>query len=98
MEFRKEVRSTEILSPLIQFESEVQSIEYREDPLTGSQCRINVARAGRVRQVQQAGVEVREVIERTASGCSFCPQNISQRTPKFPPILLPEGRIKRGEC
>ena len=53
MEFRKEVKSTEILSPLVKFESEVQAIEYREDPLTGSQCRINVARAGRVRQVQQ---------------------------------------------
>jgi len=98
MEFRKEVRSTEILSPLVQFESDIQAIEYREDPLTGSQCRINVARAGRVRQVQRGGVEVREIIERTVSGCSFCPQNISQRTPKFPPTLLPEGRIKRGEC
>ena len=36
MEFRKEVRSTEILSPLAHFESEVQAIEYREDPLTGT--------------------------------------------------------------
>ena len=98
MEFRKEIRSTEILSPLVQFESEVQAIEYREDSLTGSQCRINVARAGRVRQVQQIGVGVREVIERTVSDCSFCPHNISQRTPKFPPVLVPEGRIKRGEC
>ena len=98
MEFRKEIRSTEILSPLVQFESEVQAIEYREDSLTGSQCRINVARAGRVKQVQKIGVGVREVIERTVSDCSFCPHNISQRTPKFPPVLVPEGRIKRGEC
>jgi len=51
-----------------------------------------------VRQVQQIGVGVREVIERTVSDCSFCPHNISQRTPKFPPVLVPEGRIKRGEC
>ncbi|MCK5654321.1 MAG: hypothetical protein KAH98_04220, partial [Dehalococcoidia bacterium] len=98
MEFRKEVKSMEILSPLVQFESEVQLVEYREDPLTGSQSRINVTRAGRARQAQGGGVEVKEVIERTRAGCFFCPENIAQRTPKFSPKLFPEGRIKRGEC
>ena len=98
MEFRKEVKSTEILSPLVRFESEVQPIEFREDPLTGSQSRINVARAGRLKQAQPGEVEVREVVERTRAGCFFCPENITQRTPRFPPKLFPEGRIERGEC
>lgn len=98
MEFRKEIKSMEILSPLVQFESEVQLIEYREDPLTGSQSRINVARAERARQAQGGEVKVKEVIERTRAGCFFCPENIVQGTPKFSPKLFPEGRIKRGEC
>jgi UDPglucose--hexose-1-phosphate uridylyltransferase len=97
MEFRKEIRSMEILSPLVQFESEVQPIEYREDPLTGSQSRINVARAGRVRQAQRDVVEMQDIIERTRAGCSFCAENIAQKTPKLPPKLFAEGRIQRGE-
>jgi len=98
MKFGKEVKSMEILSPLVQFESEVQPIEYREDPLTGSQSRINVARAGRLKQAQPGEVEAREAVERTRGGCFFCPENIAQRTPRFPPKLFPEGRIERGEC
>ena len=98
MEFRKEVKTPELLSPALRFEREVQPIEYREDPLTGARSRINVARAGRARQAQQGEVEVREVIERTRAGCFFCPENIEERTPKFPPEFYLEGRIKRGEC
>lgn len=97
MEFRTEVKAVELLSPALRFEREVQLVEYREDPLTGSRCRINMARAGRVKQAQRGEVGVMEVIERTRAGCFFCPENIAERTPKFPPQLFREGRIKRGE-
>jgi len=98
MEFRKEVGSMEISSPLVQFESEVELIEYREDPLTGSQSRINVKRAGRVRQTHLGEADLQEVSERLRFSCFFCPENIEARTPKFPPELFPQGRIKRGDC
>lgn len=98
MEFRKEVKTPELLSPALRFEPEVQPIEYREDPLTGARSRINVARAGRARQAQRGEMDLREVIERTRAGCFFCPENIEERTPKFPPNFYPQGRIKRGEC
>jgi len=97
MEFRKDVRAMELLTPSLQFESEVELIEYREDPLTGSQSRINVQRAGRARQAQRGEADLSEAIERTAVGCFFCPENIEGRTPKFPPKICPDGRIRRGE-
>jgi len=87
MQFRREVKSQELLSPALRFESEFQPIEYREDPLTGSQSRINVARAGRVKQAQKGELAVKEMVERTRAGCSFCAENILERTPKLPPRL-----------
>lgn len=98
MDFRKEVKALELLSPAPEFEREARPIEYRYDPLTGFQSRINVGRAGRVRQVQREEVGMGEEIERTRKGCAFCPQNIEERTPKFPPELVSAGRIKKGEC
>lgn len=97
MEFRKEIRTMELLSPLHRFESEVQIVEYREDPLTGSHSRVNVARAGRTRQAQRIEVDLSEVIEATRAGCFFCPENIEQRTPRFPQEICRGARIKRGE-
>ncbi len=97
MEFRREMKSMELLSPLAGFERELKWVEYREDPLTACQSRINVARVGRERQAQ-VGVDLTGVIEGTRGDCLFCPHNIEQRTPRFPPELYPQGRIKRGEC
>lgn len=98
MEFRKEIRTTELLSPLTQFESDLQLVEYRQDPLTGSHSRVNVKRAGRERQAQRSAVDLSEVIERTRRDCFFCPENVEEGTPKFTPEICPSGRIKRGEC
>jgi len=96
MEFRKEVKAVELLAPSL-FESEVELIEYREDPLTGAQSRINVRRAGRARQAQSGEADLSVVIERTRVGCFFCPENIDSKTPKFPSRICSDGRIRRGE-
>ena len=98
MDFRKDVKNVELLSPSLQFESEIQRIEYREDPLTGAQSRLNLGRAGRVRQAQREEMDLSQAIEETRAGCFFCPDNIEKETPKFPPHLWPGGRIRRGEC
>ena len=98
MEFRREIKSLELLSPAPGFERELQPVEYRYDPLTGFESRVSVARAGRVRQVQGEGADVAGLVERTADGCAFCPDNIEERTPRFPSELIAEGKTKRGEC
>jgi UDPglucose--hexose-1-phosphate uridylyltransferase len=98
MEFRSEIKKVELLRPALGFELAAQPIEYRYDPLTGFESRVNVTRAGRVRQVQGDTTDVAELVGHTADGCVFCPQNIEERTPRFPPGFSVEGRIKRGEC
>ena len=78
------------------FEADIQRIEFREDPLTGVPCRINVRRVRRPKQAQRTAGEI-EVTEKPGD-CPFCPENIERRTPLFPERICAEGRIKRGRC
>ena len=71
-------------------------VEYRFDPLTGEQTRINPARARRFKQAQ-SDVEREGIIERSRNACVFCPERIGQHTPTFPETICREGRIRRGE-
>jgi len=70
-----------------------QEIEYREDKILGINARINVARASRPKQVAGAPPSKPKV-----DFCSFCSENIEKSTPKFPPDLIKEGRMQRGEA
>ena len=69
-------------------------IEYRFDPLTLEQCRINPKRAKRVKQAE-SDVELSEVISKSRERCVFCLEQIEVKTPKFPEYISREGRIKR---
>ena len=81
MEFRKVIKN---------------QVQYRFDPLTQEQCRINPDRAKRVKQ---AGGELglSEMIARTGKTCPFCPERVEEKTPKFPREICQEERIKLGE-
>ena len=81
MEFRKLVRG---------------GVEYRFDPLTQEQCRINPDRARRIRQAGSE-VDLDEVIARTRETCPFCPERVKDKTPTLPGEICEEGRIKLGE-
>ena len=81
MEFRKFIRS---------------GVEYRFDPLTQDQCRINPERAKRVRQVGDR-VELAEIVARTRETCPFCPEHVEEKTPRFPRKEWREERIRLGE-
>ena len=81
MEFRKLIRN---------------QVEYRFDPLTHDQCRINPDRAKRVRQAG-AQVDLSEIIARTRKTCPFCPERVEEKTPELPREICQEGRIKLGE-
>ncbi|MDY6917886.1 MAG: hypothetical protein SVP26_08105 [Chloroflexota bacterium] len=98
MEFARRTKTTEFLVPSRQFGSEVQTIEYRLDPLTGSEARLNLRRARRVKQAQRTGADLSLVLEGSKADCFFCPENMESQTPEFPPALSPEGRIRKGEC
>jgi len=98
VDFAKDVKTVELLSPSVQFERQILRIEYRRDPLTGSRSRVNLGRAGRVRQAQRADFDLRQTLEETEAGCFFCPGNMEQQTPQFPPSVYRGGRIRRGQC
>jgi galactose-1-phosphate uridylyltransferase len=101
MEFRKEIITAELLSPLRGFERETKSIEYRSDPLTGYLSRVSVDRAERVKQAQGVAVDVADIAARSAEGCFFCRGNIDGGTTRFVPGFLTgatDGRIKVGQC
>ncbi|MHA1210795.1 MAG: hypothetical protein ACTSRF_16465 [Candidatus Freyarchaeota archaeon] len=81
----------------IEFRTVVRNrVEYRFDPLTGEQCRINPERAKRVKQAE-IDVEFSDIIHRSRENCPFCPENIYEKTPQFPRELCEEGRIRVGE-
>jgi len=81
MEFRKVIRN---------------QVEYRFDPLTQVQCRVNPERA---RRLKQAGSDsgLSEIITRSRETCPFCPENVEDKTPRFRREICQEGRIRLGE-
>jgi len=83
MKFIKEVRN---------------SVEFRIDPLTGEQARINPERARRVKQAELISENRPDFIDKSRHQCPFCPENVGEKTPIFPEDICKEGRINIGEC
>ena len=54
-------------------------VEYRIDPLTSEQSRINPQRGTRVKQAD-SNVELDEIISRSKTLCVFCPDQIKEKT------------------
>lgn len=71
-------------------------VEYRFDPLTGDQCRINPERAKRIKQVGD-DVALSQIVSASKEACPFCPGRVETRTPKFPRDRWEEERIRFGE-
>lgn len=71
-------------------------IEYRFDPLTHEQSRINPDRAKRLKQAE-SDIRLKEIIRESRATCVFCPEQIEEKTPPFPEAICKGGRIKIGE-
>ena len=72
-------------------------VEYRFDPLTNHQTRINPARAKRLNQTSSERGNIKEWANKTKINCPFCPERINEATPCFPSDICKEGRFKSGE-
>ena len=82
----------------MKFEKAIHNgVEYRFDPLTGCQTRINPARARRLIQSVAAGSDSRAWIDSTRDTCPFCREALLKATPCFPEDFCKEGRIRSGE-
>jgi len=72
-------------------------VEYRFDPLTNHQTRINPARAKRLKHTASEKGNIEGWISETKEMCPFCPERINEATPCFPSSFCKESRIKSGE-
>lgn len=66
----------------------------RWDPLTGHSCRL-LPRGSLQLPVP---VDLHRLAEESRPACPFCPESVETLTPRFPPEVVPEGRIRRGEA
>lgn len=99
IEFKKIEYDASILNPMNEFKEEKQPVEVRYDPLTGVRRLFNVGLIEKTKNVNQPTDEnlIKIIVEKTREGCFFCPENIEKGTPKFPPDILPEGRLRKGD-
>ncbi|MDP2936271.1 MAG: hypothetical protein Q8O86_07260 [Dehalococcoidia bacterium] len=92
--FHKHLQKTRFLDPNRNYQDGSQTTEIRVDPLTGRTARIlnfpvRVPPKPDLTPLVDASLQM---------GCPFCPEVVEKSTPKFPPDLVPEGRIKVGEA
>jgi galactose-1-phosphate uridylyltransferase len=94
VEFRRERLEAEILDPRRSFERARLPVEIRWDPLLGHSCRLLPHSSLQ----PPAPIDLEELAKQSRPGCPFCAPGIEQQTPRFPPEVWPEGRIRRGEA
>jgi galactose-1-phosphate uridylyltransferase len=98
MDFACERRLARLHSPL-NFDLDEQTIEHRQDPLTGRRSIVLEGRRDYVkRYIQTEEAALTETAERTRQACPFCPEKAEASTPRFPAELIPEGMIRVGEA
>lgn len=92
--FEKHFRATKFLDPAQDFEPNERMTEIRVDPLTGQTARVLHFP---IRLLPKP--DLGDLVERSLQfGCPFCPQMIENVTPKFPPELTENERIRRGSA
>ena len=70
----------------------------RTDPVTGLTVRITGPRPRDPGLSDGRVPDLEAVSAATAKSCPFCGAGPWTRTPRFPPALVPEGRIRRGDA
>lgn len=95
MQFERIPRITRFLDPRQGYAETAIESEIRTDPLTGFSGRIAHFAMG-PRPVVDLDALSRASLSQHP--CPFCPDLVNQVTPKFLPVIHPEGRFYRGEA
>ena len=94
VELRRERVFAEFLDPRAGFDRARAELEIRWDPLTGQSCRLlpegSFPAPGR-HDLERLAAETRPT-------CPFCAERLEQETPRLPPEIHTEGRIRAGEA
>lgn len=91
---RREVLTTELLDPRRGFERVRLPLELRRDPVTGQGCRLLPEGSLPPPEVH----DLARLAVATRPTCPFCGGRVEAETPRLPPEIWPEGRIRRGEA
>lgn len=94
MEFFSEPITVAILDPRDDFQPTTTTLEIRRDPLTGLTSRL-IPPSG---LLPRSDFDLAALAEQTAPACPFCAPRIEEAVPRFPPTVLPEGRVRAGEA
>lgn len=94
IQFRIDKASSIFLDPCNDFQLKNDSLQVRFDPLTNKTG--HFSHIGAVKP-QPLALELYKTPE-VRGFCPFCPENRDRATPKYPPDMLPEGRLSRGEA
>jgi UDPglucose--hexose-1-phosphate uridylyltransferase len=94
VELRAEEVKVEILHPSHAFEPVATHLEIRWDPLTGQTSRVLPPSGLLPRQ----RFDLSALAAETRADCPFCAERIDSAVPRFPPGILPQGRVKVGEA
>ena len=94
MELRAEDVKVEILHPAHGFEPVATRLEVRWDPLTGQTSRV-IPPCG---LLPPSGFDLAALAAETEASCPFCSERIESAVPRFPPGIVPDGRIRVGEA
>jgi UDPglucose--hexose-1-phosphate uridylyltransferase len=95
MELKRQVLTSEILHPAHDFEPRQGQVEVRWDPLTGHSSRL-VTSGGPL--LPRSDFDLAALAAETQPACFFCGPRVEEVTPKLPPAIHPEGRIKRNQA
>jgi len=94
LNFQSEVMTSRFLDPNRGFRETAESFELRTDPLTGRQTMVYDRWRRALPKKDLAPLLARSL----AADCPFCPEHIEERTSRFIPALVPEGRLRFGEA
>jgi UDPglucose--hexose-1-phosphate uridylyltransferase len=92
--FERETFEAELLDPRRGFEPTQSTVEVRRDPLTGHSARILPPGSF----PPPARHDLERLAAETREACPFCAERLEEQTPRFPPEIWPEGRIRVGEA
>ncbi len=89
----------EFHSPIKKGELDTQTIEVRQDPLTGHQSVLNEALRGKVSfAFPETDYDyLQRRMDDTREQCFMCDGKWRMTSPRYPERLLPEGRLEKGE-
>jgi galactose-1-phosphate uridylyltransferase len=93
IEFKRTTEPSRWLDPRLDPPEQAIISEWRTDPLTGD---LGMLINNRFRKLEEPDFAALVAKSKTLP-CPFCPENIETTASKFPPDLIPEGRIRVGE-